>query len=144
MKDLLRTKKNLLDECQFFILDEADSLLKDKTERDIEEIISYLKKKCSLYMYSATFPIRIKSFKQKFMPEAQVVNLMDELMLIGLTHYYIFVEEEEKLQYLYKIYSELIVNQCIIFCRSNKRAEFLSKKLNNKGYENQSLTSTMK
>jgi ATP-dependent RNA helicase DDX6/DHH1 len=65
-------------------------------------------------------------------------------MLIGLTHYYIFVEEEEKLQYLYKIYSELIVNQCIIFCRSNKRAEFLSKKLNNKGYENQSLTSTMK
>jgi ATP-dependent RNA helicase DDX6/DHH1 len=77
LKDLLRTKKNLLDECEFFILDEADSLLKDKTERDIEEIISYLKKKCSLYMYSATFPIRIKSFKQKFMPEAQVVNLMD-------------------------------------------------------------------
>lgn len=43
-------------------------------------------------------------------------------MLIGLTHYYIFVEEEDKLHYLYKIYSELIVNQCIIFCRSNKRA----------------------
>ena len=95
-------------------------------------------------MYSATFPVRIKSFKQKFMPKAEVVNLMEELMLIGLTHYYILVEEEEKLQYLYKIYSELIVNQCIIFCRSNKRVEFLSKKMNSKGLENQFLTSTMK
>lgn len=31
LKDLLRSKKNLLDECNFFVLDEADSLLKDKT-----------------------------------------------------------------------------------------------------------------
>lgn len=101
-------------------------------------------KKCALYLYSATFPVRIKSFKQKYMPNAEVINLMDELMLLGLTHYYIFVEESEKLQYLYKIYSELIVNQCIIFCRSNKRAEFLSKKMKAKGFENEYLTSNMK
>jgi superfamily II DNA/RNA helicase len=43
-------------------------------------------------MYSATFPTRIRSFKQKFMPNAEVINLMDELMLVGLTHYYILVE----------------------------------------------------
>lgn len=35
LKDLLNKKKNLLEECQFFLLDEADSLLKDKTEYDI-------------------------------------------------------------------------------------------------------------
>ena len=91
LKDLLRSKKTLLDQCGFFVLDEADSLLKDKTEHDIEEILSYLNKKCPLYMYSATFPVRIKSFKQRFMPNAEVINLMDELMLIGLTHYYILV-----------------------------------------------------
>lgn len=73
------------------MLDEADSLLKDKTEQDIEEIISYLPKKCPLYLFSATFPVRIKGFKQKFMPKAEVINLMDELMLLGLTHYYIYV-----------------------------------------------------
>ena len=74
------------------MLDEADSLLKDRTEYDIEEIISYLPKATALYLYSATFPVRIKSFKQNFMPTARVINLMDELMLLGLTHYYIFVE----------------------------------------------------
>ena len=37
---------------------------------------------------------------------------------------------------IFKIYSELIINQCIIFCRSNKRAEFLSRKLNERTYQN--------
>lgn len=50
-------------------------------------------------------------------------------MLIGLTHYYIFLDENEKLKAIYKLYSELIINQCIIFCKSNKKAEMLSRKL---------------
>lgn len=81
-------------------------------------------------MYSATFPLRIKTFKERFMPKAEVINLMEELMLIGLTHYYMYVDERDKVKALYRIYSSLIINQCIIFCRSNKRAEFLSRKLN--------------
>lgn len=47
-----------------------------------------------MLMYSATFPLRIRSFKEKFMPTAEVVNLMDELMLIGMTHYYMLVDEK--------------------------------------------------
>ena len=70
------------------------------------------------------------------MPKAEVINLMDELMLLGLTHYYMLVDERDKIRAVYKIYSSLIINQCIIFCRSNKRAEMLSKKLNEKKYEN--------
>jgi superfamily II DNA/RNA helicase len=59
---------------------------------------------------------------------------MEELMLLGLTHFYMLVDEKEKMKAIYKIYAELIINQCIIFCRSNKRAEFLSKKLNERKY----------
>lgn len=69
---------------------------------------------------------------------------MDELMLIGLTHYYMLLDQREKMKAIYKIYSELIINQCIIFCRSNKRTEVLSKKLNDKKYENRYLHSGMK
>lgn len=134
LKDLIKRYKNLLDDCQYFVLDEADRLLEGNFERDVEDIVNYLNPKCALLMYSATFPLRIKSFKEKFMPKAEVINLMDELMLIGLTHYYMLVDEREKMRAIYKIYSSLIINQCIIFCRSNKRAEFLSKKLNEKKY----------
>lgn len=45
---------------------------------------------------------------------------------------------------IFKLYSSLIINQCIIFCRSNKRAEFLSRKLNEKKYQNEYLHSNMK
>lgn len=69
---------------------------------------------------------------------------MDELMLAGLTHYYMLVDEKEKLRAIFKIYSSLIINQCIIFCRSNKRAEMLSRKLNEKKYQNEYLHSNMK
>lgn len=52
------------------MLDEADRLLEGNFERDVEELVGYLNPKCALLMYSATFPVRIKSFKQKFMPKA--------------------------------------------------------------------------
>jgi superfamily II DNA/RNA helicase len=78
------------------------------------------------------------------MPKAEVINLMEELMLVGLTHYYMLLDERDKMKAIYKLYSELIINQCIIFCRSNKRTEFLSKKLNEKKYENRYLHSGMK
>lgn len=38
----------------------------------------------------------------------------------------------------------MIINQCIIFCRSNRRAENLSRKLNEKKYQNEYLHSNMK
>lgn len=65
-------------------------------------------------------------------------------MLLGLTHYYMLVDEKDKIRAVYKIYSSLIINQCIIFCRSNKRAEYLSKKLNERKYDNEYLHSNMK
>ena len=68
---------------------------------------------------------------------------MDELMLLGLTHYYILVEEKQKIMALNTIYSKLIINQCIIFCCSVQRVEMLSKKLKEKGYENLYLHSKM-
>lgn len=92
LKDIVKKYDNLLSKCQFFVLDEADRLLEGNFEKDVEEIVNYLSPKCALLMYSATFPIRIRSFKQKFMPRAEVINLMDELMLIGLTHYYMLVD----------------------------------------------------
>lgn len=136
LKDLVKKYDYLLDKCEFFVLDEADRLLEGNFEKDVEEIVNHLSPKCSLLMYSATFPVRIRSFKEKFMPRAEVINLMDELMLIGLTHYYMLVDEREKMRAIFMLYSSLIINQCIIFCRSNKRAEVLSRKLNEKKYQN--------
>jgi ATP-dependent RNA helicase DDX6/DHH1 len=36
-------------------------------------------------LFSATFPLSVKGFKEKHLPEAEVVNLMEELTLRGVT-----------------------------------------------------------
>jgi len=53
---------------------------------------------------------------------------MEELTLIGVTQYYAFVEEKQKVHCLNTLFSKLQINQSIIFCNSVNRVELLAKK----------------
>ena len=62
------------------------------------------------------------------------INLMDELTLRGITQYYAFVEEKQKVHCLNTLFSKLQINQSIIFCNSTSRVELLAKKITELGY----------
>merc|ERR1711874_44920 len=62
------------------------------------------------------------------------VNLMDELTLKGITQYYAFVQERQKVHCLNTLFSKLQINQSIIFCNSTQRVELLAKKITELGY----------
>ena len=77
------------------------------------------------------------------------VNLMDELTLKGVTQYYAYVEERQKVHCLNTLFSkvsflahimieaddvQLQINQSIIFCNSTNRVELLAKKITELGY----------
>lgn len=47
-------------------------------------------------LYSATFPLTVEHFMKKHMRSPYEVNLMDELTLKGITQYYAFVQERQK------------------------------------------------
>ena len=61
-------------------------------------------------------------------------NLMDELTLRGVTQYYAYVEERQKVHCLNTLFSKLQINQSIIFCNSTNRVELLAKKVTELGY----------
>ena len=63
------------------------------------------------------------------MTEPYEVNLMDELTLKGITQYYAFVQERQKVHCLNTLFSKLDINQAIIFCENAKRVELLAKKI---------------
>lgn len=71
----------------------------------------------------------IKDFQKKFVPDPEFINLMDELTLKGVTQYYAYLEEREKLHCLNTLFSKLDINQAIIFCENAKRVELLAKKI---------------
>jgi ATP-dependent RNA helicase DDX6/DHH1 len=125
-----------LDKCSMIVLDEADKLLSPEFQELLEEIYRFLPpvaKRQSL-LFSATFPVTVKDFADRFMKEPYEINLMDELTLKGVTQYYAFVEERQKIHCLNTLFSKLQINQSIIFCNSVNRVELLAKKITQLGY----------
>uniref|UniRef100_A0A9I9CU61 Uncharacterized protein n=1 Tax=Cucumis melo TaxID=3656 RepID=A0A9I9CU61_CUCME len=51
-------------------------------------------------MYSATFLVTVKDFKDRYLHKPYVINSMDELTLKGITQFYVFVEERQKVHCL--------------------------------------------
>jgi len=116
------------------VMDEADKLLSPEFEPVLENLLTFLPKDHQILMYSATFPLSIISFKEKHLTDAHEINLMDELTLKGVTQYYAFVEERQKVHCLNTLFTKLNINQAIIFCNSVTRVELLAKKITELGF----------
>ena len=123
-----------LEHCHVAVMDEADKLLSPEFQPVIEELLRFLPKTRQILMYSATFPVTILDFKKRYLPDAHEINLMDELTLKGVSQYYAFVEEKQKVHCLNTLFSKLQINQAIIFCNSVTRVELLAKKITELGF----------
>ncbi|EEB08030.1 ATP-dependent RNA helicase Ste13 [Schizosaccharomyces japonicus yFS275] len=121
-------------ECSNFVMDEADKLLSPEFTPIIEQLLTHFPKNRQISLYSATFPLLVKSFMDKHLNKPYEINLMDELTLRGVTQYYAFVDERQKVHCLNTLFSKLQINQSIIFCNSTNRVELLAKKITELGY----------
>jgi len=108
--------------------------LSEEFQEIIDPFIEFLPKTRQILLFSATFPITIKDFRDKHLNKAYEINLMEELTLKGVTQYYAFVEERQKVHCLNTLFSKLQINQSIIFCNSVNRVELLAKKITELGY----------
>lgn len=132
--DLASKKVADLTNCKTIIMDEADKLLSPEFQPVLEQIIGLCHEEHQICLFSATFPVTVKSFCSKFVPNAYSINLMDELTLRGITQFYAYVEERQKVHCLNTLFSKLEINQSIIFCNSVNRVELLAKKITELGY----------
>jgi len=134
--DLIERKVAVVKTCGMLVLDEADKLLSMDFKNCLDTIISYLPIKRQIMLFSATFPVTVKEFKERHLSKPYEINLMDELTLLGITQYYAYVEEKQKVHCLNTLFSKgrLQINQSIIFCNSVSRVELLAKKITELGY----------
>ena len=118
-----------LSEAKTFVMDEADKLLSPEFTVTIEQLLKFHPKDRQVMLFSATFPTIVQDFTRKHMSHIHEINLMDELTLRGITQYYAFVDEKDKLHCLITLFKKLQINQSIIFCNSTTRVELLAKKI---------------
>ncbi|ORC84696.1 putative ATP-dependent DEAD/H RNA helicase [Trypanosoma theileri] len=132
--DLASKRAAKLDRCRIIVLDEADKLLSQEFTELMEELYTYLPADRQSLLFSATFPLTVKEFADRHLRNPYEINLMDELTLRGVTQYYAFVEERQKIHCLNTLFNRLQINQSIIFCNSVNRVELLAKKITQLGY----------
>lgn len=132
--DLMDKNVAIMDSCRMLVLDEADKLLSQDFKGMLDHVISRLPKERQILLFSATFPLTVKQFMEKHLREPYEINLMEELTLKGVTQYYAFVQERQKVHCLNTLFSKLQINQSIIFCNSTQRVELLAKKITELGY----------
>uniref|UniRef100_A0A3P9MCX5 RNA helicase n=1 Tax=Oryzias latipes TaxID=8090 RepID=A0A3P9MCX5_ORYLA len=132
--DLIKKGVAKVDRVQMIVMDEADKLLSQDFVVLIEDIISFLAKNRQILLYSATFPMSVQKFMAKHLQKPYEINLMEELTLKGITQFYAYVTERQKVHCLNTLFSRLQINQSIIFCNSTQRVELLAKKITQLGY----------
>lgn len=132
--DLMKKGLANMENCGMLVMDEADKLLSQDFKNMIDNVISYLPVDRQILLYSATFPCTVDQFIKKHMHNPYEINLMEELTLKGITQYYAYVQEKQKVHCLNTLFSKLQINQSIIFCNSTQRVELLAKKITDLGY----------
>lgn len=103
---------------------QADKLLSQDFEAVVQQVIDIMPRTRQIMLYSATFPVSVKSFKDRcvhiecsvmvvtnrFMNNEYEINLMEELTLKGVTEYYAFVEEKQKVLCLNTLFKKVRQN----------------------------------
>lgn len=132
--DLMEKKVAVMDNCKVLCVDEADKLLSQDFQGMMDKLLSYLPLKRQILLYSATFPVTVGTFTSKYMENAHTINLMEELTLKGITQFYAYVKEKQKVHCLNTLFTKLQISQSIIFCNSTQRVELLAKKITELGF----------
>lgn len=87
----------------------------------VEQLIRFMPSNRQILLFSATFPVTVKDFKDRYLQKPYVINLMDELTLKGITQYYAFVEERQKVHCLNTLFSKVwpeledLFSLCLLF-----------------------------
>jgi ATP-dependent RNA helicase DDX6/DHH1 len=132
--DLVEKGAANLKNCNYIVMDEADKLLSPEFQELIEKLLSYCHPERQIMLFSATFPITVKNFTDRNLKDPYEINLMDTLTLKGITQYYAFVEEKQKVHCLYTLFKKLDITQSIIFCNSVSRVQLLAKRITQLGF----------
>lgn len=124
--DLL--KRNILptSSLKMFVLDEADEMLSHGFKEQIMSIYDHLPK-VQTCLFSATMPLEMIEIANKMMEDpVRILVKKEELTLDGIRQFYIAVQEEKwKLETLCDLYETLTINQCIIYCNTKSKVEWL-------------------
>jgi ATP-dependent RNA helicase DDX6/DHH1 len=105
--DLMEKGVANVTQCKRLILDEADKLLSQDFQGVLDRLVHFLPEDRQIMLYSATFPRTVETFMKKHMRRPYEINLMEELTLLGVTQFYAYVQEKQKVHCLNTLFRKV-------------------------------------
>ncbi|SSD61770.1 probable ATP-dependent RNA helicase FAL1 [Saccharomycodes ludwigii] len=143
-RQVLSTRK-----IKMLVLDEADELLSETLgfKQQIYDIFAKLPTTVQVIVVSATMSKDILEITKKFI-SSDVVKILvkqDEISLDGIKQYHVNVGKEEwKFDTLCDLYDSLTINQCVIFCNTKKKVDWLTQQMLKNSFSVSSMHGDMK
>lgn len=138
--DHLNRKTLKLNQISYLILDEADEMLNMGFVDDIETIFQQTNGDKKVLLFSATMPKMILNVAKKYMWEYQLVSVKTaQLTTTQTTQIYFEVREGDKFEALCRIIDIEPDFYGIVFCKTKLDCDFVTTKLNERGYQAQGL-----
>lgn len=119
------------------ILDEADQMLEDKFHEQVMCILDLgFPPTTQVALFSATMPQEVVEVAERLLRNPiKILIPPEEVTLDGIRQYYVDLTKEEwKIEALLDIYSQLNINQAMIYCNKRQRVEWLADKLASQGF----------
>jgi superfamily II DNA/RNA helicase len=120
------------DHIRVLILDEADQMLEDRFQDQIMELLKLgFPDTTRVCLFSATWPPEIVKFTDGILQDpVRILIEQKQVPLDGIKQYFVSLDQEEwKYEVLCDIYSQLHINQAMIFCNKQSRADWLATKM---------------
>lgn len=137
MMDLIRRKNINVSKVKVFVLDEADNMLDAQGLGDqCLRVKRTLPKDTQLVLFSATFPDKVRAYAEKFVPNANSLELkQEELNVDGIKQLYMDCNStNHKFEVLCELYGLLTIGSSIIFVEKKVTANELYAKMKKEGH----------
>lgn len=119
------------------IMDEADQMLEDKFHEQVMCILDRgFPASTQVALFSATMPTQVIEVAERLLRNpVKILIPPEEVTLEGIKQYVVELPKEEwKIEALLDIYSQLNINQAMIYCNKRQRVEWLAEKLQSQGF----------
>jgi ATP-dependent RNA helicase RhlE len=129
--DLMSTRHLLIDQCQFFVLDEADRMLDLGFMPDIRKVVAALPNRRQSALFSATMPKEIAHLAEGLLCEPTRVRIESAVATPVLVEQSVhFVDSNGKRHLLAQLLRDPAVTSAIVFTRTKRGADRVALQLN--------------
>ncbi len=135
--DLIDRKRLMVEDIEFFVLDEADEMLNMGFIEDVETILSHATSDRQTMLFSATMPQAIKNLTKRFLkPDAQHISVKKVSLTVDtVDQFYFEIKQKDRFETLCRILDATNHSSMLIFCNTKRNVDQLTDHLKGRGYD---------